>query len=74
MTMYTNNGRDFVKKGCHLVIGDQHRYFCTENDLKSLGYYPYKIVEGDGTDGVVNDEWVHYVPAANNDEQWEEEQ
>lgn len=74
MIMYTKNGYEFKKPGCHLVIDGQHRYFCTEKDLKALGYYPYKIMEGDGTDGIVNNEWVHYIPAVNDDETWEEEQ
>lgn len=51
---YTKNGTKLLAPGCHLVINGQYKYFCTDADLLNLGYYPYKIVEGQGEDGVVN--------------------
>lgn len=70
---YTKNGTKLLAPGCHLVINGQYKYFCTDADLLNLGYYPYKIVEGQGEDGVVNGQWVHYTEPLN-DEYYEPEE
>ena len=58
----TNNGIDFVYTGCHMIIDGKPKYFCTEEDLKNNGYYPYIIVYGEGKDGLYDGKWYHYEP------------
>lgn len=67
---YTKDGVTFVNVGGYVYANNQHNYFVSKHWLTENGYYPYEVIEGEGTDGVVDGKWVHYVEPTNteNDE------